>query len=235
MNIEAYNQGFIVKLAESITEVLAPTNNTQQNWRYARGQDWLKLHAGNAIHHFKFPVEESDDFAVTKHEHEVTDNWDEGATRKGRAQLHKSDPGMMYVTLHDGLRNPTYKLQQHYENTWKVVPKKPKTKKAFLGGLLNKTVDLALTPGAIQPWWARAGLGAGAGALYHIGRQKFYNTEAENAEENSDNRTLLRRILLPGVGLPVVGGLQRSLFNEGKPGNPGYYEKREMGQGAKYF
>lgn len=207
----------------------------QANWRYARGKDWLKLHSGNAVHHFGFPEQETEDFAVDKKEHEVTDDWDANATAKGRAQVHKADEGQLYFTLMDGRRNPTYRMNHHYENSWKVVPKKKKEKAAsFVAKALNKGIDLALTPGAIQPWWARVLAGGGLGAAYHVARQNLYNTDEENAEENSDNKTVLRRILFPAAGMGIVGGVQRALFKDG-PGNPGYYQKRQIGQGSTLF
>jgi hypothetical protein len=61
---------------------------------------------------------------------------------------------------------------------------------------------------------ALAGVGAGAGAAYHHGRRALYNTPEENAEEDeSGHKTLMKRMLVPGIGAGVLGGVQSSLFD----------------------
>ena len=62
---------------------------------------------------------------------------------------------------------------------------------------------------------ALGGLGAGAGAAYHLGRRALYNTADENAAEDEQGlKPLLTRMAIPGLAAGVLGGAQSSLFDE---------------------
>lgn len=61
---------------------------------------------------------------------------------------------------------------------------------------------------------AAAGVGAGAGAAYHLGKRTLYNTPEENEEESSGKRPLLRRMAIPALAAGLLGGAQSSLFDK---------------------
>ncbi len=92
-------------------------------------------------------------------------------------------------------------------------------------GRLGTSIDT----GAVPPALAAAGLGAGAGALYHMGKRTLYNTPEENDEEDANGHPLLRRMLLPGLGLGLMNSAERSMFGQPSSGGPGYYDKVQQG------
>ena len=47
---------------------------------------------------------------------------------KGKAQVHRADPGSVYFTLQEGTRNPTYTLRHLGDNKWRAIPKKKSVK-----------------------------------------------------------------------------------------------------------
>ncbi len=55
-------------------------------------------------------------------------NFEEGATHKGLAQVHRADPGSIYFTLQEGTKNPTYTYRHVGGENWKAIPKKRKIK-----------------------------------------------------------------------------------------------------------
>jgi hypothetical protein len=223
---------------------LFPMITSQQKWRYAKDGDKLHLHDGQRVYSFTAPEPSTElDFELHRHG-DATDEVFESATTKGTAQVHRADPGSIYLTLHEGKENPTYTLKHVFGTQWRGIPKKKKavkladinpsvvaegfvsalTKKAIdLPGILNRVFHAGMRPGTSQSVLMNGLLGAGAGGLYHGLRQSIYNTPEENAEENDDPRTLLRRVLLPGVGLAGLGALQQNMF-------PNYYKALEKGQ-----
>lgn len=104
---------------------------------------------------------------------------------------------------------------------------------------LNAGVTTAMAPGRIPSMLGApsplvaAALGAGAGGLYHLGRQAFYNTPEENQQE--DGKTLLKRMLIPAAGLGLMNASEKSIFSNPASGGPGYYDKVRQGNTPKLF
>jgi hypothetical protein len=67
----------------------------------------------------------------------------------------------------------------------------------------------------VPDWLTRGAVGLGLGGLYDFGRRRFYNTDKENEKETEFDRSL--RYIAPAIGLPLVGGFQKSLFPHHKP------------------
>jgi hypothetical protein len=44
--------------------------------------------------------------------------------KSGLAQVHRSDPGAIYLTMHDGSENPTFTVRHSGGAKWHLVPKK---------------------------------------------------------------------------------------------------------------
>lgn len=237
---------------------LFPMLSSQAKWRYARGNNFLRLHDGQKVYAFKLPtgLSHQEDFAAIREDDGDPTKFTEGATEHGLAQVHRADPGSIYFTLQEGRQNPTYTFRHTGEHTWRGSPKKRKAKETVIPNVnphaLTDGVKAAFTqekkafapfkwavgPGArglqraafspgefvhnvggggennVLGSLALAGLGAGAGAAYHVGRRALYNTPEENEEENAQGlRPLLTRMGLPALGLGVLGGSQASLFD----------------------
>lgn len=218
---------------------LFPTSNTQAKWRYSKGEKFLKLHDGNVVHHFELPQGESQehDFPLHRHDDGSHAEFESGATATGFAQVHRSDPGSIYVTLHDGKTNPTYTLRHTGERDWRATPKFRKKKELVLENLAPETItesvkagifkradalswlagtalptaeDIARAPG-IKPLLS-AGIGGAAGLGYHVAKRKLYNTDEENADEDSEGYLpLLKRIGIPAAGLGLTGLLESTI------------------------
>lgn len=116
---------------------LFPTSSSQAKWKYAKSTNFLRLHDGQKVYSFSFPKGHSRDEEFEAHrepDHEHT-KFEEGATEKGLAQVHRSDPGSIYFTLQEGKDNPTYTFKHLGESTWRGVPKKRKAKEVVLPGV----------------------------------------------------------------------------------------------------
>jgi hypothetical protein len=106
-----------------------------------------------------------------------------------------------------------------------------KKKSEVIPNAINSGYHALMTPGVRlpglenSPWLdflGKAGIGAGLGGAYHIGRQALFNTDEENAQENADKTTLLKRLGIPAAALGVGSAMQHNLF-----GN--YYLDRQLG------
>jgi len=234
------------KTAEDIFSIpndtsIFPTIDTQQRWKFARCDEGIHLNDGQKVHSFKFKHDESteNDFAMEKKPDVPFHNFAQGADYEGTAQVHRANPGMLYVTLHDGKENPTYTFKHVHENQWRAIPKVKKAEEAlevdhsaFLNGLIEKSANsgildtvlkgidtagrgvanTAMAPG-FNPLGA-AGLGLLGGAAYDLGKRNLYNTDEENAEEGLGKR--LFRYAAPAALLGGTGLLTKDLF-------PDYY------------
>lgn len=247
---------------------LFPNLTSQAKWRYARGNDFLRLHDGQKVYAFKLPsgLSHDEEFAASREADLDPSVFTNEATEHGLAQVHRADPGSIYFTLQEGRNNPTFTLKHTGENTWRGSPKKRKAKESvipnvdhtalaeglkaafakhaeegglfpWLGQKLDQSFKGAVGPGAhalqraaFSPGefvhraggggannflgsLALGGLGAGAGALYHVGRRALYNTQEENDMEDEQGGTLFKRMAIPGLAAGVLGGVQSSLFD----------------------
>lgn len=235
------------------TGSIFPTSETQTKWKYAKKGGKLQLHDGNIIHQFSFSEDEKgdQDFPMTKIEDASYFDFGKDMDSTGTAQVHRSNPGHIYVTLHDGKTNPTLNIKHVNEMTWRASPKLKKKaeetldsfrqgikdKLAFLNGLTQgiQTAGNYLTDGIMSIGnnpLASAGVGLGLGAAYDLGRRTFYNTDEENEQETGTQR--LSRYLIPSLGLGLTGGMMHSMapnrykfapvYNSTNPLNkPGYH------------
>ena len=111
-----------------------PTSSAQAKWRFAKGQNFLRLHDGQKVYSFSLPSgfgSEGEFAAHREPDHEHT-KFEEGADQKGLAQVHRSDPGSIYFTLQEGRDNPTYTFKHVGESNWRGVPKKRKAREAVI-------------------------------------------------------------------------------------------------------
>ncbi len=217
---------------------LFPTSSSQAKWRYSKGPGFLRFHDGQKVYAFRLSggMPHDQDFALKQEEDLEPSQFATGATEQGLMQVHRSDPGSIYFTLQEGRANPTFTLRHTGDENWRGSPKKKKVKEAvfhdvdteaLMEGVKKAFVQRALfSPGELVhnlgggtdtlAGALGAGLvGAGGGAAYHLGRRSFYNTDEENEDEDAQGKgVLLKRMLLPALGLGAVGASQASLFPE---------------------
>ena len=211
------------------TGSIFPTSESQTKWRYAKGAGKLQLNDGNTIHQFSYTSSDigDEDFLMTKHEDVSYFDFGKDLPSQGTAQVHRSSPGHIYVTLHDGKTNPTLMIRHVEEGTWRASPKTKKKSaeidlEAFQQGLTDKVALLDTILKGIHHGsnmlsdgirsvgnnpLASAGIGLGLGAAYDLGRRKFYNTEEENAMETGAQRAA--RYAIPSLGLGTLGAGMR--------------------------
>ena len=105
-----------------------PTNASQKMWQFAKHPGQVHFSDGTNSYSFKGDLKDED----TELEKLPDVPWPElfdKAESKGKAQVHRSDPGSMYFTLQEGTQNPTYTFRHLSENKWKAIPKKKTVKK----------------------------------------------------------------------------------------------------------
>lgn len=109
-----------------VNENIFPSLGSQAKWKYARTKDGLKLSDGNLVYSFGgFPEHyPSEDVKVSRAADDNILNFENDALSKGTAQIHRSSPDNVYMTLADGSHNPTFMLQHEEGKTWRYTPSK---------------------------------------------------------------------------------------------------------------
>ena len=213
-----------------------PTFNQQAKWHFSKKDNQVQLHnpTDKKVYHFDLPsglAEEGASEAYRSPDKGETEFHKEHAHS---AQVHRSDPGSLYFTVQDGHKNPTYTLRHVGGVKWHFVPKKRSEKtevpKIFHTAQQFEKEKAAILKFADAPWYdpvamagrasdgivhgvgevgrdpiLSAGVGAGAGLLYDQLKRNLYNTEEENEKETLGDRA--KRVLIPGVGAGVLGGI----------------------------
>lgn len=208
-----------------------PVIDSQQVWKFSNKDGHLELNTGDVVHRFETPngIPSTGDFPLKK----VQDGGFHSFTPTGTAQVHRGNPGMLYITLHNGATNPTYTLHHENGDNWRAVHKQKQAEVIevdpgeFLGGLLDKSASMidpvlhgadwlfrkgknvAMLPGLHSPL-SMGLLGAGIGAAYDLGKRTFYNSPEENKEEGFLQRA--GRYALPALGMAGISAGEKSLF-----------------------
>jgi hypothetical protein len=109
-----------------VNENILPTMSSQAKWRYARTKDGLKLTDGNLVYSFGgFPEDyPAEDTRISRLADDNILNFDNDALSKGTAQIHRSSPDNIYMTLATGRDNPTFMLQHEGGQNWRYSPSK---------------------------------------------------------------------------------------------------------------
>jgi hypothetical protein len=217
----------IIKAANENSEFFQQNGNTfpnitsQTKWQFARQDGHIHLTDGLQVYSFNLPEGEKEDaFPAKKIEQSNFQFKDKGQS----AQIHRADPGQIYLTLHNGKNNKTYTIKHDYEDNWKFIPKQKKIDKiAFELGvrdklasahpILDKIFQGVNSAGKLgvkavmnlgKDPLASAALGLGLGTIYDLGKRTLYNTPEENAAEMRNQR--IARYVLPTIGMGLVGG-----------------------------
>jgi hypothetical protein len=109
-----------------LNENILPNISSQAKWKYVRTKDGLKLTDGNLVYSFgNFPEEyPAEDARVLRMADDNILNFDKDAISKGTAQIHRSSPDNLYLTLATGGDNPTFMLQHEEGKNWRYSPSK---------------------------------------------------------------------------------------------------------------
>jgi hypothetical protein len=112
---------------------LFPTMDKQQMWQFSKAPGHLHFSDGLKTYSFKTTGAElsDEDTELDKIPDVPLPDLFKDSTSKGKAQVHRSDPGSIYFTLQEGTSNPTYTLKHTGGPKWKAVAKKKKAKQAL--------------------------------------------------------------------------------------------------------
>jgi hypothetical protein len=109
-----------------VNENILPSLSSQAKWKYVRTKDGLKLSDGNLVYSFGgFPENyPSEDTRISRLTDDNILNFEKDHVSKGTAQIHRSSPDNIYMTLADGSKNPTFMLQHETGQNWRYSPSK---------------------------------------------------------------------------------------------------------------
>ena len=120
--ISGIHEAFKLKYAEaeyfqtSNKSSVLPTIENQVNWKYSRNGNILHLNDGTNIHVFELNDENHEtDFPAVKKDDGIFPLTNK--LTQHTAQIHRSNPAALYLTLHDGEKNPTYTFRHENENS----------------------------------------------------------------------------------------------------------------------
>ena len=118
-----------------------PHNTSQKTWDYVKSND-NSIHLSDGIHTYSFKGDLSDmDTQLEKMPDIPLPDLYKNVKAKGKAQVHRSDPGSVYFTLQEGHNNPTYTLKHEGNSSWKAI-KRPHKVKDMLKQPLTQNVNL---------------------------------------------------------------------------------------------
>jgi hypothetical protein len=145
LELDAFTLGVQEELANKYAgelptnENLLPSSNKQLRWKYVRTKDGLKLSDGNLVYHFGgFPDHYSeDDHRVHRGDDDSILNFEKDHLSKGTAQIHRSSPDNVYMTLANGQHNPTFMLQHEGGKHWRYSPSKKFVEKLKATGMVS--------------------------------------------------------------------------------------------------
>lgn len=106
---------------------LFPHTTSQSTWHFAKGDGHIHLSDGTNTYSFKGNLQDMDTELEKMPDVPLSDMYT-NAKSKGKAQVHRSDPGSIYFTLQEGRDNPTYTLRHEGDAKWKAIPKARKAK-----------------------------------------------------------------------------------------------------------
>lgn len=137
---------------------LLPYNTSQKTWQFSRKGDVIHLTDGVNAYSFKGNLGDEDTELERLTDTSIHDIFND-IESKGKAQVHRSDPGSIYFTLQEGKANPTYTFRHVGDSKWKAIPKARKKKLQVIGtvpaelaALTNVTQEPALNPMTVTPY-----------------------------------------------------------------------------------
>jgi hypothetical protein len=107
-----------------MNENILPTFNSQKNWRYVQTPEGLKLSDGERVYGFDLKDFGGEMSGVEKMNDVPLLDFEAGKVRGGTAQVHRASPDSLYLTLANGIDNPTFRLEHDEGKKWKYIPSK---------------------------------------------------------------------------------------------------------------
>lgn len=108
-----------------INENILPSLSSQVKWKYSRTPNALKLSDGNSVFSFGLPKDFPDeDTPIERLADDNLTDFEKDVLSQGTAQIHRSSPDNIYLTLNDGSQNPTFMLQHEKDKQWRYSPSK---------------------------------------------------------------------------------------------------------------
>ena len=120
---------------------LFPHHTSQKTWQYSKKDGHVHFSDGTQTYSFKGDLTDYDSQLERMPDAPLSDIFT-NAHSKGKAQVHRSDPGSIYFTLQEGRNNPTYTLKHEGDNRWKAIPKAKKLKEKLKEPITPHNVNL---------------------------------------------------------------------------------------------
>ncbi len=105
-------------------ENILPSFEGQRKWRYVQTPEGLRLSDGDRVYSFGLTGFGGDTLRVPRLSDPGLLDFEQGGIGKGTAQIHRSNPDSIYLTLANGRENPTFYLEHSYGKDWKYIPGK---------------------------------------------------------------------------------------------------------------
>lgn len=125
------------KQGESIFEMgggnMFPNIEKQQMWQFSKAPGHIHFSDGMKTYSFKYHNGglSEEDMEMEKIPDVPMPDLFKDSLSKGKAQVHRADPGSIYFTLQEGTSNPTYTFKHTGGQKWKAITKKKKAKEAL--------------------------------------------------------------------------------------------------------
>jgi hypothetical protein len=140
LDISAFSLGFHDKMSEkkgassnfldnAVNENILPHISSQTNWKYVQTPEGLKLSDGHKVYNFGLKDFGGESTRVPKLDDSNIFNFENNKTSGGTAQIHRSSPDSIYMTLANGRENPTFSLEHSEGKDWKYLPSKKMIKR----------------------------------------------------------------------------------------------------------
>lgn len=139
LDIESFSLGVVDRLREKqavsnifdlgMNENILPTFHGQKNWRYVQTPEGLKLSDGDRVYGFDLRDFGAETSRVQKMDDVPLLDFEHGKIGGGTAQIHRSSPDSLYLTLANGRDNPTFRLEHDEGKSWKYIPSKKMIKR----------------------------------------------------------------------------------------------------------
>jgi len=134
LDVEAFAQGAWDRLEEKqaganlldalMNENILPTFAGQRKWQYAQAPEGLRLSDGERVYSFGLSDLGGEVGRVPKLDDIPLRDFEQGTGGVGTAQIHRSSPDSIYLTLANGRENPTFRLEHEEGKNWKYIPSK---------------------------------------------------------------------------------------------------------------
>jgi len=140
LDLAAFSLGFNDRFAEksasssnfldhAANENILPSFNNQTNWRYVRTPEGIRLSDGNHVFGFGLKDFGGEQSRVEKLNDISILDFEKDKLHGGTAQIHRSSPHSVYMTLATGKENPTFVLEHDEGKNWRYLPSKKMIKR----------------------------------------------------------------------------------------------------------